>query len=212
MEYMLRCEDESMISDYFDIIDNNERDKLLILITSYDINPKAYNKYIKGICNYEILIPPPNVVAIYAKEGLSDTYIREVYRYFNNPQVAFVINQLVCELFSGNKAIVFLCSKDEKEYRYLKILSDYIEGIYGFKIYKISSYFKNPKKFRKMNCTTGTIALKSYKLRRETLVKKMEEEEFSLEPVNRKDIIKDMKKKMSKGAKKLWNKIKNKVW
>lgn len=206
MRFIIRVKSEEEINEFLDNVSHDIEKAVKIYIASCDINENGFNyKFDDKIRHMEILVPPPNIVSTMLN-GDEETYTREVLRYYNNPEVAYIINQLIAELFNENRVIVFCCNKFEGDLKYLKILSDYIEDNYGIETYTVKKYMKDKKKFRKLDCLPDDI-LDIYRQRKEQLVMKIEEEGLVLGNLDRKKIMEGLKDKTSKKAFKLLKKM-----
>lgn len=206
MRYIIRAKSEEEINTFLDNVDSTIERALKIYIISCDINEDGFNDdYLDMLRRMEILVPPPNVVSIMLN-GDEEAYNREVIRYYSNPEVACIINQLIAELFNENRVMLFCCNKMEGDLKYLKLLSEYIEDNYGIETYTVKKYMKDKKKFKKLDSLPDGI-LDIYNQKKERLMSKIREEGLVLGDLDRKKIMNALKDRMNKKAFKSLKKI-----
>lgn len=213
MNYIIRCEGEGVLNDFLESLSEKEQKAVKIILCSLDLNPKGFNYFKKQLFKYKILVPPPNIIARYISGDIDKSdYKKEVIHFYNNPEVSFYINQLVSELFNNNSILVLACSDLEKDYSYIKILTDdYIEPIYGIDTYSAKKYHKKPDEFKKLNSIRETDCVKIYHKRKDAIFAKIREMNLSLDDYDREAILKRVKNRMSKKGG-ILKKIKNSIF
>lgn len=154
--------------------------KYNFLLVSQDIKTKKTYDNVYAIPS---LIPPPNVIAKLINSGKASDYEKKYVQYLSAPKQDALITVLVKLAVVENSNVVLLCSKDEDKYCYLDILANYIESIYGAKVYSYKKYKKNPKKCD----SAGDRKKKIVKVLR----KKMKNIDTSAEPTVDKSELKD---------------------
>ena len=104
---------------------------------------KTKKKY-RNVYALKSLIPPANVVSEFINSGYSGKYVKKYTNYLSNPEVEALITVIVTLCVVDNSNVVLLCTKEESEYKYLNIICDYIEAVYGVKAYSYNKYKKDP--------------------------------------------------------------------
>lgn len=126
-----------------DFLDKFNYKKYNFILVSNDITTQKKYDNVYAIPS---LIPPPNVMAELIREGDVDKYAKKYIKYLSQPKVEAFITVLVKLAVVENSNVIILCSKDEYEYDYIELLSDYISTVYGAKVFSYKKYKKNPKK------------------------------------------------------------------
>lgn len=108
-------------------------------------NVKTTNKY-RNVYSIPTLIPPPNIISDFISNGYGQNYIKKYVDYISTPRVEAMITIAVKLCVIDNANVVLLCSKDESEFKYINIICQYIENIYGVKTYSYKKYKKDPDK------------------------------------------------------------------
>jgi len=106
---------------------------------------KTERKY-KNVYTIPTLIPPPNIIAEFVQKGYTPRYIRKFVEYLQVPRVEAMITIMVKLCVVENSNVILLCSKQEDEFKYLDIICQYIENIYGINTYNYKDYKKDPSK------------------------------------------------------------------
>ena len=124
-------------------IKKHDYKKFNFLLISEDI--KTTNQY-KNVYAIPSLIPPPNIISDYITgDGYSEKYIKNYLDYIQTPRVEAMITVAVKLAIIDNANVVLICSKAENEFKYIDIICQYIENIYGVKTYSYKKYKKDPK-------------------------------------------------------------------
>lgn len=134
-----------MSSDKFldSFIKKYDYKKFNFLLISEDV--KTSKKY-KNVYSIPTLLPPPNIVSEFVARGYTNKYVKKYVDYLQTPRVEAMITVLVKLCVIDNSNVILLCSKAENEFRYIDIICQYIENIYGVKTYTYKKYKKNPDK------------------------------------------------------------------
>ena len=83
------------------------------------------------ICKF--LIPSMAIVNTMLHDGDKAKYEREYMRQLSRPESCFCINEMIYQCIKNNAVLVLVCSRDEQEFGYIDILSEFIEMNYGIK-------------------------------------------------------------------------------
>lgn len=92
------------------------------------------------------LIPPPNVVSEFVNKGYSKKYKEKYLQYLTMPKVEMFLTIIVKFAVMDKRDVVLLCSDNETQYKYLKLISVYLENVYNVNTCSYSEYDKNPEK------------------------------------------------------------------
>lgn len=139
MGCIIRMDSEKFVMKFLKEYDAN--DFQFILVSDNITTTKKY----KNIMAIPALIPPPNVISEYINEGFSKDYKKKYLDYLKKDDVNALVSILV-KAAMGDMRLVLLCSKSEDEYKYLKMLCEFIENYYKLKSYKLKDFKKDPEK------------------------------------------------------------------
>ena len=92
------------------------------------------------------LLPTPNMISEFINHGYTDRYVKKYVDYISTPRVEAMITIMVKLAIVDNSNVILLCSKAEDEFKYLDIICQYIEQVYGVKTYSYKKYKKDPVK------------------------------------------------------------------
>lgn len=206
----MRCEGDRAINEFLGMLSESERSQVQIIMCSTELNKDGFLLRDRQLWDYKLLVPPPNIIGRYAQGDIDyDRYEKEVKHFYAHPKTAYFINELVPRLLDNCTILALCCSTLESDYAYIKILSDFIDEIYGIRSYTPKKYKKNPEKFKKLDSTAKTNVVEIYKDRKENLLRKITELNLSLEPDDRKAILKQYKKRFKKS---FFKKIKDRIF
>lgn len=137
------------------IITMNSKELLTKFITKYDYrrynflliseNVKSNGQH-KNVYSIPSLIPPPNIISTFITEGYGKTYANNYIDYISTPRVESMITIAVKLATMDKSNVIFLCSKDEEECKYMHLISQYIQTTYKVPTFTFEQYNKNPKK------------------------------------------------------------------
>lgn len=96
----------------------------------------------KNVSSLVSLMPPPQIMHEYINGDISK-FRERYFSYLTTPICSSLIAVLV-KLLVEKSNVVILCSEEEKEYGYIKMISQYIEKVYGIDSMKAKEYIKNP--------------------------------------------------------------------
>lgn len=92
------------------------------------------------------LIPPQNIISTFIHEGYTERYVKKYLDYLQTPRVEALITAAVKLAIIDNSNVIMVCSEAEAEFKYIDIICQYIETVYGVKTYTYKQYRKNPEK------------------------------------------------------------------
>jgi hypothetical protein len=130
---------EKFISKFLKEFNPNEFQ--FVLISENITTAKRY----KNVMPIQTLIPPPNVVTTFINEGMTKSYEKKYIEYLERPEINSLVTIIVKAALSGFNMIL-LCSKSEDDFKYLKMLCDFIEKHYKIKTYTMKKFIEDPNK------------------------------------------------------------------
>lgn len=128
------------------VLTKHDHKKFQYLIISEDIETLGKRK---NVMSLNKLMPPPNVVAAFVRDGYCKDYKAKYLEYLKRDEVNSVVAVIVKAVLTDLN-IILVCSNDEKEYKYLKLLGDFIESEYRVKVISYKEYDENPEKAEKI--------------------------------------------------------------
>lgn len=112
-----------------------------ILVSNNITTTKKY----KNIMAVPALIPPPNIIAEYINDGFSKDYKKKYLDYLKRDEINALVS-IIVKAAMGDMKLVLLCSKSEDEYKYLKMICEFIENYYKLKSFSLKDFKKDPEK------------------------------------------------------------------
>lgn len=113
------------------------------LLISNDVKTKG--KY-NNVTQLRSLLPPTNAVSAYLNGSDKQAYHQKYYKHLASAQNDSILTTVVKLAAIDDTNIVFLCTDDEAEIKYLKPLQTYIETVFYVKVCKFKEYRQNEKK------------------------------------------------------------------
>jgi hypothetical protein len=136
---LIRMTGRQLLDDFLKKYDIND---FIFMLVSDDIF--TVNEY-KNVIGAKNLMPVKTIMKEFVQDGKSsDMYIAKYTKFLKEDNNRRIINSIVTDVAINDKNIVLLCSDDEKDYEYLKILCYFIE-----EYYKLPAY--TYKQFKKMS-------------------------------------------------------------
>lgn len=114
------------------------------VVISRDI--KSNNSSARVISLTGLCPPTETVLSKFIEKGFCKAYKKGYANVLKDPKNIQAIANIVEVLFKGDKDIIFMCSPREKEYKYLKLLTEHISKKFGIKIIKYKEFKEDPKK------------------------------------------------------------------
>lgn len=108
------------------------------------------NRTHKNIMPIPALMPPPNIISTFINEGYGKEYKSKYYNYLSKDEVNILVLTMVKAAALSDMQIVLICSKSEDDYKYLKLICEFIENEYKLKTYTLKDYNDNPSKANKV--------------------------------------------------------------
>ncbi|MFN4245855.1 MAG: hypothetical protein ACK4F9_06915 [Brevinematia bacterium] len=139
MGVIIRMDSKKFLKDF---IKENDPMEFQYVLISENITTKEKFKNVKAI---PLLIPPVSAISELENEGFK-SYRKAYLNYLSNPKIEAFISIIVKAVVDNELKIVLLCSQSENEFKYLKIICEYIEEVYKLKTYTYKSYKENPEK------------------------------------------------------------------
>lgn len=128
---------DKVLDSQFVIVSNNIR----VLKGSYE----------KQIIVAKQLMPDSSLLLDYKEYDCKDSYIEEYRKTLSSVKNKALLATIIKYAVEEKSTIVFLCSKREGKYRYLKILAEYVEEEFGYHIYNYKKYKKGREKVTEYN-------------------------------------------------------------
>lgn len=186
MGVIIRVDSKKLLKEFLPEV--NQADYQFMLI-SENITT---NGEFENVIAMKRLIPPPHVAASFVNDGFK-TYKKAYLHYLQKDDIEALLSIIVKGVMVNDLKIVMVCSKTEDELKYLKLICEYIEEVYGLKTYTAEEYLKNPEKALKVKNRDDIMRILHRKFQ------KMQESNVEIN----KDYSKD---KLLKGLKKLGKK------
>jgi len=182
MGCVIRMNSEEFIADF--LKEFNPDDFQFILISENITTKRRY----KNVMPIKALIPPPNVAQIFINDGMCKSYESKYFDYLKKKDVEALITIIAKSALSGMN-LVLICSKSEDDFKYLKIICQFIEEEYRLKTYTLKRFMNDPRKASKIKNDREVTSI---------LMKKMEklhENVSEINPnINEDSFIKKLKK------------------
>lgn len=221
MGVILRMDSEKFISEFLKEFDPNKFNFILV-----SENITSEQRY-KNVMVMRKLMPPPDIAAMYINDGFGKSYQKKYLEYLKKDDVNGLVAIIVKAALNGLN-IVLLCSKSENEFKYLKMLCEFIEEEYKLKTYSYKKFKKDPQKALKIKNRDEVVEVlmkkleklhdsgvdlnpdvnkdkflkKLGKLEKKELIKFCKVKGIKIdEDMGRKEIIKKIKKKLFKKSK-----------
>ena len=98
----------------------------------------------------KFLIPPINIINNYLATGKERKYEREYMSHLSRPEILFIINNSLKRCMENGKDLCIVCAEDELEYKYLDILTEFIEMNWGIKAISLKKFEAGKKSSMKL--------------------------------------------------------------
>ena len=98
----------------------------------------------------KFLIPPINIINNYLATGKERKYEREYMSHLSRPEILFIINNSLKRCMENGKDMCIVCAEDELEYKYLDILTEFIEMNWGIKAISLKKFEAGKKSSMKL--------------------------------------------------------------
>lgn len=113
------------------------------ILVSSDIKTK--HKY-KNIYRIKQLLPPTKAVSSKLNGNDEEGYRKKYFKHLSRPDIEIYLTTIVRLAVAEDSNVVLLCSKDEhKSYKYLNLIREYLEEVYGVRVYTYKKYRKDKK-------------------------------------------------------------------
>ena len=117
--------------------------KYIFILVSEDVKS---NKNYENVYSLKALLPPPHVISEFVNNGYTKRYKTKYLEYLNNPKVESLLTIIVKYAVMDNKDVVLLCSNNEMQYKYFKLISKYLNSVYNVNTCTLSEYKDDPEK------------------------------------------------------------------
>lgn len=100
----------------------------------------------KNVFKIKQLLPPTKAISCKLNGNDYDEYRKKYIKHLARPDIEIFITTIVKLAVAENSNVVLLCSKDEhSNLKYLNILREYIEEVYGVNVFTYKKYKKTEK-------------------------------------------------------------------
>lgn len=107
-----------------------------IIVPRIDTIPEEFTVY-----DYGIMRPNTMLIQMYLENGITEEYVEAYSRQLSAPDVFFHINDIVYRMVTTDSNLVFVCAEDEEDFKYLKLIGEFIENIYGIKMISFKKFY-----------------------------------------------------------------------
>ena len=120
----------------------------IVVNCSYKLDKlkKLVNK--KNIIYGQHLVPSPKVMNYYYEDGFGNEYLKAYIKQLSKPDIAYFLNIIIAKYLASNCNLVFVCGKDEAEFKYLKMLKERIIDFYDLKVVSSKKYLDGETKVK----------------------------------------------------------------
>ena len=120
----------------------------IVVNCSYKLDnlKKLVNK--KNIMYAQHLVPTPKVMNYYYEEGFGNEYLKAYIKQLSKPDIAYLLNIIIAKYLASDCNLVFVCGKDEAEFKYLKMLKERINDFYDLKVISSKKYLDGATKVK----------------------------------------------------------------
>ena len=94
------------------------------------------------------LVPTPKVMNYYYEEGFGNEYLKAYIKQLSKPDIAYLLNIIIAKYLASDCNLVFVCGKDEAEFKYLKMLKERINDFYDLKVVSSKKYLDGATKVK----------------------------------------------------------------
>lgn len=102
------------------------------------------NKQDSNVISFPRLIPPSSVISKFI-DGDMESYKSMYLKYLQSESIDSLISIIVKGCVVDNFKIILLCTEEEDEYNYLKLICKYIETVYNIKTFSFKQFNKDPE-------------------------------------------------------------------
>lgn len=130
----------------------------IVVNCSYKLDnlKKLVNK--KNIIYGQHLVPSPKVMNYYYEDGFGNEYLKAYIKQLSKPDIAYFLNIIIAKYLTSDCNLVFVCGKDEAEFKYLKMLKERINDFYDLKVVSSKKYLDGTTKVKYSNDKLSDIA------------------------------------------------------
>lgn len=130
----------------------------IVVNCSYKLDnlKKLVNK--KNIIYGQHLVPSPKVMNYYYDDGFGNEYLKAYIKQLSKPDIAYYLNIIIAKYLTSDCNLIFVCGKDEAEFKYLKMLKERINDFYDLKVVSSKKYLDGATKVKYSSETLSTIA------------------------------------------------------
>lgn len=119
-------------------IENEVHSEYQYLLVSTDIDTSG--EY-KNIMKMKDLIPNGYIMEYFMSDEFKQ-YKFEYENFLRREEIRSIITVIMKTVVDNNFKVVLMCSEEEKEYKYIKMIRKFIEKEYGFPTYTYKKYCK----------------------------------------------------------------------
>jgi len=143
MGVIIRMDSKKLVKEFLPAVKPEDFQFILI---SENITTREEFDNVRAI---KRLLPPPHVASLFVNDGFK-AYKKAYLHYLKKDDIEALISILVKVAVVNDLNLVLVCSKSENEFKYLKLICEYIEEVYGLKTYTLKEYMKDPEAAQKV--------------------------------------------------------------
>lgn len=129
-------------NEFFEkFIENEIYEDYQFLLISTDIESRGEYKNVTPIPR----LIPNSYIMEYFMEGRKKQYKREYENFLRREEIRAIITVIMKSVIVDKFNIVLMCSEEEKEYKYIKMIRKFIEKEYKYPTYSYKEYCKARK-------------------------------------------------------------------
>ena len=120
----------------------------IVVNCSYKLDnlKKLVNK--KNLIYGQHLVPSPKVMNYYYDDGFGNEHLKAYIKQLSKPDIAYYLNIIIAKYLASDCNLVFVCGKDEAEFKYLKMLKERINDFYDLKVVSSKKYLDGATKVK----------------------------------------------------------------
>lgn len=136
------------------------RDYQFLLISN---NIKSTGKH-KEAYSLDSLTPTSLTLSTLINGNDKKAYKRKYLNHLSSPKNDGLITLIMKLMVFDEADVILLCTEEEESFGYMKLLKEYIEGIYGVDVYSFKKYDKDPDSAESVSNPKRTVKILKKKL------------------------------------------------
>lgn len=137
MAEIIKCVNRAEAEDVIKKL--KKKTEVEVVLASAILKPKFFKSV--HVTRAPYLIPNPYILTGFLETGNKDIYHQEYLMQLKKPDIWWMINTIMSTFINHEKTLIFVCSDDERDYKYMKYLMEMIEDTYNIKIISCDKFF-----------------------------------------------------------------------